>query len=105
MQALPGLYGNSNDVLARAGKLLPAVPGVTEALTALQQLASALAVRGIGVRFDLAEVRSSDYHTGLVFAAYAQGFANAVARGGRYDRVGEKIWPLAASDGFQSGFA
>ncbi|GAB7125650.1 ATP phosphoribosyltransferase regulatory subunit [Silvimonas sp. JCM 19000] len=100
LQALPGLYGNSNDVLARAGKLLPAVPGVTEALTALQQLASALAVRGIGVRFDLAEVRSSDYHTGLVFAAYAQGFANAVARGGRYDRVGEKFGRSRPATGF-----
>ena len=30
-----------------------------------------------------------DYHTGLVFVAYLQGTTHVVARGGRYDGVGE----------------
>ncbi|MDR3428572.1 MULTISPECIES: ATP phosphoribosyltransferase regulatory subunit [Silvimonas] len=99
LQALPSLYGGY-DVLARARAALPNIAGVAEALAALEQLSSALAVRKIPVRFDLAEVRSSDYHTGLVFAAYAEGFANAVARGGRYDRVGEKFGRSRPATGF-----
>jgi ATP phosphoribosyltransferase regulatory subunit len=30
-----------------------------------------------------------DYHTGLVFVAYLQSTTHVVARGGRYDGVGE----------------
>ncbi|BCL75645.1 ATP phosphoribosyltransferase regulatory subunit [Jeongeupia sp. HS-3] len=96
---LPSLYGGA-ETLERARALLPAVAGVAEALDALQALASALSARQITVRFDLAEVKSSDYHTGLVFAAYTQGFANALARGGRYDRVGEKFGRARAATGF-----
>ncbi|GAA5785211.1 ATP phosphoribosyltransferase regulatory subunit [Chitiniphilus shinanonensis] len=99
LTALPTLYGNV-DVIARARASLPALPAVVAALDALAQLADALAARGIAIRFDLAEVRSSDYHTGLVFAAYAPGFANAVARGGRYDSVGEKFGRSRPATGF-----
>ncbi|GGP27558.1 ATP phosphoribosyltransferase regulatory subunit [Silvimonas amylolytica] len=99
LQALPTLYGGY-DVLARARAALPALPGVTAALNALETLFAALKARGIAVRFDLAEVRSSDYHTGLVFAAYADGFANAVARGGRYDSVGERFGRSRPATGF-----
>ncbi|HSC79415.1 MAG TPA: ATP phosphoribosyltransferase regulatory subunit, partial [Chitinolyticbacter sp.] len=99
LAALPTLYGHG-EVLARARAALPALPEVLHALDTLAQLEAALAVRGIKVRFDLAEVKSSDYHTGLVFAAYADGFANAVARGGRYDRVGEKFGRSRPATGF-----
>ncbi|AOX99570.1 ATP phosphoribosyltransferase regulatory subunit [Jeongeupia sp. USM3] len=97
--ALPSLYGGA-ETLARARAALPQLPGVMDALDALQALATALAARQIAVRFDLAEVKSSDYHTGLVFAAYTTGFANALARGGRYDRVGEKFGRARAATGF-----
>ncbi len=99
LQALPSLYGGY-DVLARARAVMPPLAGVNAALAALETLFAALKVRGIAVRFDLAEVRSSDYHTGLVFAAYANGFANAVARGGRYDSVGEKFGRSRPATGF-----
>ncbi|WP_432721047.1 ATP phosphoribosyltransferase regulatory subunit [Jeongeupia wiesaeckerbachi] len=97
--ALPSLYGGA-ETLARARAALPPVAGIGEAIDALQALATALAARQIAVRFDLAEVKSSDYHTGLVFAAYTRGFANALARGGRYDRVGEKFGRARAATGF-----
>ncbi|MBB5190367.1 ATP phosphoribosyltransferase regulatory subunit [Silvimonas terrae] len=99
LQALPALYGGY-DVLARARAAMPPLAGVNAALAALETLFAALKMRGIAVRFDLAEVRSSDYHTGLVFAAYANGFANAVARGGRYDSVGEKFGRSRPATGF-----
>lgn len=97
--ALPNCYGGA-EVLEQARKVLPALPAVTVALDALDALCRALQLRGIEPSFDLAELRSSYYHTGLVFAAYAPGYANAVARGGRYDSVGEKFGRSRPATGF-----
>lgn len=97
--ALPSCYGDAA-VLARAKAQLPHIPAVIEALDTLSQLHAALTTRGINVRFDLAELPGSYYHTGLVFNAYAKGFANAVARGGRYDSVGEKFGRSRPATGF-----
>ncbi len=97
--ALPNCYG-SEDALVLARKSLPALPAVVAALDALDSLNAALRLRGIETRYDLAELRSSYYHTGLVFAVYAPGFANAVARGGRYDSVGEKFGRSRPATGF-----
>lgn len=97
--ALPGLYGDAT-VLERAEQSLPRLPEVIEALAALRGLTTALAARGIVPNFDLAELRSGYYHTGLVFAAYAEGWPNAIARGGRYDHVGEQFGRRRPATGF-----
>jgi len=97
--ALPLCYGGA-EVLDRARTQLPALPAVTEALDVLNKLAAALITRGIQMRFDLAELPGSYYHTGLVFNAFATGFVSAVARGGRYDRVGEKFGRSRPATGF-----
>lgn len=97
--ALPNCYGDV-DALRVARQHLPALPSILQSLDRLQSLSAALALRGITARFDLAELRSSYYHTGLVFAAYAEGFTNAVARGGRYDSVGEKFGRSRPATGF-----
>lgn len=97
--SLPNCYGGE-EVLALARCSLPALPAVNLALDTLDALNAALKLRGIAPRYDLAEMRSSYYHTGLVFAAYAGGFANAVARGGRYDSVGEKFGRSRPATGF-----
>lgn len=96
---LPMCYGGA-EVLDRARAQLPALPAVIEALEVLKQLSAALLTRGIAVRFDLAELPGSYYHTGLVFNAFAIGFTSAVARGGRYDRVGEKFGRPRPATGF-----
>jgi ATP phosphoribosyltransferase regulatory subunit len=97
--ALPSLYGDVS-VLATARATLPALDGIRHALDQLQALADALAARGIEASIDLAELRSGYYHTGLVFAAYAEGWANAIARGGRYDHVGEQFGRSRPATGF-----
>ena len=97
--ALPTLYGDAS-VLAQAEDLLPHLPQIWTAVEQLRNLASALAARGIEAHFDLAELRSGYYHTGLVFAAYAEGWANAVARGGRYDHVGAQFGRPRHATGF-----
>jgi ATP phosphoribosyltransferase regulatory subunit len=49
---------------------------------------------------DLAELRGYQYHSGVVFAAYVDGLPNALARGGRYDKVGEVFGRARPATGF-----
>jgi ATP phosphoribosyltransferase regulatory subunit len=49
---------------------------------------------------DLGEVRGFDYYTGVRFAGYAAGAADAVLRGGRYDRLLARYGRPAAAIGF-----
>ena len=54
----------------------------------------------IPVSFDLAELRGYHYHSGVVFDAYCDGVAGAIARGGRYDEVGKAFGRPRAATGF-----
>lgn len=94
---LPSLYGGA-EVLEVARRELPPLPEVTAALDGLLALRAALA--DLTVSVDLADVRGYHYHNGVVFAAYAQGFAGAVALGGRYDGVGEAFGRSRPATGF-----
>jgi ATP phosphoribosyltransferase regulatory subunit len=99
--ALPHLYGDV-DILARARAVLPALPGITRALAELASLAE-LAGSAIGraqVAIDLADLRGYQYESGAMFALYVQGLPNAVARGGRYDHVGEAFGRARPATGF-----
>jgi ATP phosphoribosyltransferase regulatory subunit len=98
LAALPDLYGG-RAVLTAAAKRLPAYPEIRAALRNLKRIAEALADVA-RIRFDLAEVRGYHYHSGVVFAAYAQGFSAALARGGRYDEVGKAFGRARAATGF-----
>ncbi len=93
---LPELYGGA-DVLGFAEKRLPRLPELQKALTTLRALAKA---SPIPVNFDLAELRGYHYHSGVVFDAYCDGVAGAVARGGRYDEVGKAFGRLRPATGF-----
>jgi ATP phosphoribosyltransferase regulatory subunit len=48
----------------------------------------------------LADLRGLHYHSGVTFAAYVPGLPNAVARGGRYDHVGESFGRARPATGF-----
>lgn len=50
--------------------------------------------------FDLCELRGYEYHTGIVFAAYTPAFGRAVAKGGRYDHIGEVFGRARPASGF-----
>ncbi len=93
---LPELYGDKA-VLDVAEKKLPKLPELQKALITLQTLAKACP---IPVSFDLAELRGYHYHSGVVFDAYCDGVAGAVARGGRYDEVGKAFGRLRPATGF-----
>jgi ATP phosphoribosyltransferase regulatory subunit len=87
-------------ILAVAAKDLPKTPEITRALNDLTQVATALADLGVGLSFDLAELRGYHYHSGMVFAAYAQGCSGPLAFGGRYDEVGQAFGRARAATGF-----
>ncbi|WP_413194877.1 ATP phosphoribosyltransferase regulatory subunit [Pararobbsia alpina] len=95
--ALPTLYGDVS-VIDRARAVLPATPAVSKALDELQFLAAQ--VSGVEVTIDLADLRGYQYHSGVMFAAYVDGVPNAVARGGRYDHIGELYGRARAATGF-----
>jgi ATP phosphoribosyltransferase regulatory subunit len=98
LMALPNLYGDV-DVLARAREVLPALPGITRALSELIAL-SASAMGRARIAIDLADLRGYQYESGAMFALYVPGLPNAVARGGRYDHVGEVFGRARPATGF-----
>ncbi|MFC3109339.1 ATP phosphoribosyltransferase regulatory subunit [Undibacterium arcticum] len=95
--ALPNLYGDAS-VIARARQLLPQLPGIIAALDELDTLIRS-ANRAI-VTIDLADLRGYQYESGAMFAIYVAGLPNAVARGGRYDHVGEAFGRARPATGF-----
>lgn len=97
--ALPELNGGSS-VLDQAFSRLPADAGIIAALSDLKRLGEMLERREIRVSYDLAELRGYHYHSGIVFAAYARGYRDAVAKGGRYDEVGKAFGRARCATGF-----
>ena len=95
--ALPDCYGGA-EVLERAARLLPADAEISAALDDLQRLAEAL--RDLPLSFDLADLRGYHYHSGVVFAAYCDRHAGAIALGGRYDKVGKSFGRGRPATGF-----
>jgi ATP phosphoribosyltransferase regulatory subunit len=87
-------------ILVKAAKVLPAIPAVQEALANLSQVSTALESLNVTVSFDLSELRGYHYHSGIVFAAYAQGYKGPLALGGRYDEVGQAFGRARSATGF-----
>lgn len=87
--ALPTLYGGVA-VLDEARQRLPRQAAITAALDDLAWLARQVAKAhpDVQVGFDLADMGGYAYYSGIRFAVYAPGAADALLRGGRYDEVG-----------------
>lgn len=95
--ALPQLYGGI-EVLAQAKQLLPDLVGVTAGLNALYEIATTLESELVSI--DLADVTGYAYHTGVIFALYADGWHEALVRGGRYDNAGMVYGRARPATGF-----
>ena len=54
------------------------------------------------IHCDLSELRGYSYHTGLVFSAFLPGQGKEIARGGRYDDVGEVFGNARPATGFSA---
>jgi ATP phosphoribosyltransferase regulatory subunit len=87
-------------ILTKAEKVLPNTTAIKEALASLSQVSAALKNLNVSVSFDLSELRGYHYHSGIVFAAYAQGYKGPLALGGRYDEVGQAFGRARSATGF-----
>ena len=90
--ALPECFGPAESAMARARTLLAPWPQATPHLDALDAVLGSLRLARhagqVSLAIDLADVQGFRYHTGLGFAAYVEGHARVVGRGGRYDGIG-----------------
>ncbi|SBS30125.1 ATP phosphoribosyltransferase regulatory subunit [Marinomonas spartinae] len=101
---LPRLCGGA-DVLDRAAAGLSGVGGsVLDAIALLGEVSALISRRypDVGLHFDLSDLVSYSYHTGLLFAAYVPGHGNAIARGGRYNNIGEVFGRSRPATGFST---
>lgn len=99
--ALPGLAGDKS-VLQKAKILFADLDAAQQAVEQLVQVAEVIEQRypGAELYFDLGELRGYHYLTGLVFAAFAPGYGNPIASGGRYDHIGEVFGRARPATGF-----
>ena len=100
--ALTELNGPCAEVLAKAKQILPKHKCIDEALAQLEQLASAAATfsKELELSIDLADLRGYQYHSGVMFAAYVDKLPQPIARGGRYDHVGQAFGRARPATGF-----
>jgi len=85
-------------------QLKGASQSVSDAIEYLEQVSQrlALCMPDTSMHIDLAELRAYNYQTGVVFAAFVPGQGNEIARGGRYDHVGEKFGRARPATGFST---
>ncbi|MDO8713372.1 MAG: ATP phosphoribosyltransferase regulatory subunit [Polynucleobacter sp.] len=102
LMALTELNGPCAQVLANAKKALPKHKLVDEALAQLEKLVCATATLASDVELsvDLADLRGYQYHSGVMFAAYVDKLPQPIARGGRYDHVGQAFGRPRPATGF-----
>ncbi|EGG99143.1 ATP phosphoribosyltransferase regulatory subunit [gamma proteobacterium IMCC2047] len=104
LSVLADLHGDKA-VLERAREeLVGAAPEVLEGIESLLEMAQAVeqSFPSIPLYFDLSELRGYQYHTGIVFSAYAQGHGQAIAKGGRYDDIGQVFGRARPATGFST---
>ena len=104
LSSLVELNGDAS-VIEHARKVLQkANANVKEAIDYLEKTAEKIAMRfdNVGFNFDLAELHGYHYQTGVVFAAFVPKRGEAIARGGRYDDIGQIFGNARAATGFST---
>ena len=103
--ALTELNGPCAEVLAKAKQVLPKHSAIDEALADLERIITAVNANnkisgGLELSIDLADLRGYQYHSGVMFATYVDGLPQPIARGGRYDQVGQAFGRSRPATGF-----
>lgn len=100
--ALASMNGKSSEVIERARRELAAAGDeVVRSLANLESVIQVIAEHypDINLHVDLAELRGYRYHTGMLFAVYDE-LGSELARGGRYDAIGEAFGNARPATGF-----
>jgi ATP phosphoribosyltransferase regulatory subunit len=100
IKEIPSLCGY--DVLSKASETFKAHPPVLDRLDNLRWVTEGIKSRfpEVDIYYDLSELRGFNYHTGIVFAAYVGGSGQTIAKGGRYDHIGEVFGRRRGATGF-----
>jgi len=101
---LPELNGGPEVIQKTAQLLTLDHDALTVALADLEYLTLQLnkCFPNLPISFDMAELRGYYYHTGVVFAAFVPSVGREIARGGRYDNIGEVFGRARPATGFSS---
>ena len=97
--ALFNIYGDSS-VLDELEKLDKENSHFTESVKNLKIISEKIKQLNADVTFDFSEIRGYQYHKGIIFTAYADGFTSAIAQGGRYDNLNELLGIKRPATGF-----
>ena len=101
LMALTELNGPCAQVLEKAKKVLPKHAHIDQALADLERLVTAMGSSSdLELSIDLADLRGYQYHSGVMFAAYVDKLPQPIARGGRYDHVGQAFGRSRPATGF-----
>ncbi|MGZ8242332.1 ATP phosphoribosyltransferase regulatory subunit [Methylomagnum sp.] len=98
-------FNGPEQVLREARRLLGnAGDFAIQAIANLESIADDLKrlFPALPVNFDLAELRGYHYQRGVVFAAFVPGYGREIARGGRYDEIGEAFGRARPATGFSA---
>ena len=100
VQLLASMHGG-RDVITRAREGFANVPGVGALMDDLEAVLASCDRNGnVNVYIDLTEAHGYRYHSGVVFALYARELGAPIAKGGRYDGVGEAFGRSRPATGF-----
>ena len=100
VQLLASMHGG-RDVIARAREGFADVSGVGALMDDLEAVLASCDRNGnVNVYIDLTEAHGYRYHSGVVFALYARELGAPIAKGGRYDGVGEAFGRSRPATGF-----
>ncbi len=104
LASLAELNGDVAVLTTAREKLAKADAAVHAAIDYLEKTAELIMARfeNVGFNFDLAELHGYHYQTGVVFAAFVPGTGEAIARGGRYDDIGQIFGRARAATGFST---
>lgn len=104
LEALSSLHGDESILDSAADQLAAGGTAIAEAIASLRSLGQRIAAAypSVTLNFDLAELHGYAYHTGIVFAAFVEGQGAELARGGRYDSVGEAFGRSRPASGFSA---
>lgn len=94
----------SIEQIGSAHQSLPENAAITAALEQLQRVVAHMQANhpDVQLHIDLADVFGYRYHTGLKFSAFLEGRGRPVAKGGRYDRIGEQFGHARPATGFSA---
>ncbi|MDQ2069387.1 ATP phosphoribosyltransferase regulatory subunit [Natronospira bacteriovora] len=104
LAALVELHGGAEVLEQARDRLAGSGQAVVDGLDRLEAVSARIRQRypDLALHFDLAELHSYHYENGLVFGAFHPDHGQALARGGRYDGIGEVFGRARPATGFSA---